>query len=114
MRRLRVPVTGDPVVRKPSDLGVRRWLEDHHLALLLDDALGIVNSWLVRSNVAIVSLTEQHWLALSKLLPKTRVRGSLIMDAHLAALAIEHGATLCTNDRDFARFAGLRVEYPLQ
>jgi uncharacterized protein len=33
---------------------------------------------------------------------------------HLAALAIEHGATLCTNDRDFARFPGLRVEYPLQ
>jgi toxin-antitoxin system PIN domain toxin len=80
----------------------------------LDDAIGIVNSWLVRPNVAIVSPTEQHWLALSKLLPKTRVRGSLIMDAHLAALAIEHGATLCTNDRDFARFAGLRVEYPLQ
>jgi hypothetical protein len=36
------------------------------------------------------------------------------MDAHLAALAIEHGATLCTNDRDFARFQGLKVEYPLQ
>ena len=49
-----------------------------------------------------------------RLLPASRVRGSLIMDAHLAALAIEHGATLCTNDRDFARFPGLRVEYPLQ
>jgi predicted nucleic acid-binding protein len=34
------------------------------------------------------------------------------MDAHLVALAIEHGATLCTNDRDFARFPGLKVEYP--
>jgi predicted nucleic acid-binding protein len=41
-------------------------------------------------------------------------RGALIMDAHLAALAIEHGATLCTNDRDFLRFAGLKVEFPLQ
>jgi predicted nucleic acid-binding protein len=51
---------------------------------------------------------------LSRLLPKSRVRGSLIMDAHLAALAIEHGATLYTNDRDFARFPGLKVEYPLQ
>jgi len=51
---------------------------------------------------------------LSSLLPKQRVRGSLIMDAHLAALAIEHGATLCTNDRDFLRFPGLKVEFPLQ
>jgi predicted nucleic acid-binding protein len=34
------------------------------------------------------------------------------MDAHLAALAIEHGATLCTSDRDFERFPGLKVEYP--
>jgi uncharacterized protein len=36
------------------------------------------------------------------------------MDAHLAALAIDHGATLGTNDRDFLRFPGLRVEFPLQ
>jgi hypothetical protein len=35
------------------------------------------------------------------------------MDAHLAALAIEHGATLCTSDRDLWRFPGLRVEDPL-
>ncbi len=38
----------------------------------------------------------------------------LILDAHLAALAIEHGATLCTNDRDFLRFPGLQVEFRLQ
>jgi uncharacterized protein len=80
----------------------------------LEEAVEIVTGWLARSNVAILSPTEQHWSVLSKLLPKTRVRGSLIMDAHLAALAIEHGATLYTNDRDFARFPGLRVEYPLQ
>jgi len=35
------------------------------------------------------------------------------MDAHLAALAVEHGATLCTTDRDFARFPRLRVHDPL-
>ena len=80
----------------------------------LDEAVAIVNSWLSRSNVAIVGPTEQHWPILSRLLPRSRTRGSLIMDAHLAALAIEHGATLCTNDRDFARFPGLKVEYPLQ
>jgi predicted nucleic acid-binding protein len=36
------------------------------------------------------------------------------MDAHLAALAIEHGATLSTSDRDFARFPGLRLHNPLR
>jgi toxin-antitoxin system PIN domain toxin len=80
----------------------------------VDVAAEIVSDWLRRPNVSIVSPTEQHWEIFSKLLPRSRVRGSLIMDAHLAALAIEHGATLCTNDRDFARFPGLRVEYPLQ
>ena len=80
----------------------------------VDAAAEIVSDWLRRPNVSIVSPTEQHWEIFSKLLPRSRVRGSLIMDAHLAALAIEHGATLCTNDRDFARFPGLRVEYPLQ
>jgi predicted nucleic acid-binding protein len=74
----------------------------------------IVSNWLHRSNVLIVSPTERHWPILSGLLPKQRVRGSLIVDAHLAALAIEHGATLCTNDRDFLRFPGPKLEFPLQ
>ena len=82
--------------------------------LELDQAISIVSEWLERPNVSIVDPTEQHWQIFNKLLPRSRVRGSLIMDAHLAALAIEHGATLCTNDRDFARFPGLKVEYPLQ
>jgi uncharacterized protein len=80
----------------------------------VDAAAAIVSDWLRRPNVSIVSPTQRHWEIFSQLLPRLRVRGSLIMDAHLAALAIEHGATLCTNDRDFARFPGLRVEYPLQ
>ena len=77
-------------------------------------AVDIVSDWLSRDTVSIVSPTDRHWAHLSGLLPKHRVRGSLIMDAHLAALAIEHGATLCTNDRDFLRFPGLKVEFPLQ
>jgi uncharacterized protein len=39
--------------------------------------------------------------------------GPLVSDAHLAALAVEHGATLVTNDRDFARFPDVKVDYPL-
>ncbi|HYL39102.1 MAG TPA: type II toxin-antitoxin system VapC family toxin [Bryobacteraceae bacterium] len=82
--------------------------------LELASAVAIVEEWLKQPNVSIVGPTEEHWRIFSKLLPKSRVRGSLIMDAHLAALAIEHGATLCTNDRDFARFPGLKVEFPLE
>ncbi|MGA2214954.1 MAG: type II toxin-antitoxin system VapC family toxin [Bryobacteraceae bacterium] len=82
--------------------------------LELDEAIGIVAVWLARDNVVIVDPAERHWRILSDLLPKSQVRGPLIMDAHLAALAIEHGATLCTNDRDFLRFPGLKVEFPLQ
>lgn len=37
----------------------------------------------------------------------------IVTDAHLAALAIEHGATLCSTDNDFKRFARLRHENPL-
>jgi len=40
--------------------------------------------------------------------------GNLTTDAHLAALAIEHGAELCSCDADFSRFAGLRWLDPLR
>ncbi len=79
-----------------------------------EEAASVVTDWITLQNVVLVSPTEQHWDILSDLLPKSQARGSLIMDAHLAALAIEHGATLCTNDRDFLRFPGLKVEFPLQ
>jgi toxin-antitoxin system PIN domain toxin len=80
----------------------------------LGEAVEIVEVWLVRDNVVTVGPHDRHWQILKGLLPKSRPRGSFIMDAHLAALAIEHGATLCTNDRDFLRFPGLKVEFPLQ
>ncbi len=80
----------------------------------LNIAVSIVSAWLSLPNVSVVHPTDRHWSVLSALLPSTRARGSLIMDAHLAALAIEHGATLCTNDRDFARFPGLKLEFPIQ
>jgi toxin-antitoxin system PIN domain toxin len=79
-----------------------------------EEAALAVTGWIALRNVVLVSPTERHWLILSDLLPKSQVRGPLIMDAHLAALAIEHGAALCTNDRDFLRFPGLKVEFPLQ
>jgi toxin-antitoxin system PIN domain toxin len=76
-------------------------------------ALEIVGSWLERPNVALAQPSERHWTILGEVAEGGQARGGLVMDAHLAALALEHGATLITTDRDFARFAGLRTRNPL-
>ena len=77
------------------------------------EASEIVAEWLVRPTVATLEPGERHWPILSQLLTTTQARGPLVMDAHLAALAIEHGATLCTTDQDFTRFPDLRLLNPL-
>lgn len=76
-------------------------------------AVGIVRSWLERPGVELGLPTDRHWETMARLVAEGQARGPLAMDAHLAALAIEHGATLCTTDRDFARFDGLRVTNPI-
>jgi predicted nucleic acid-binding protein len=50
---------------------------------------------------------------LATLLAQPGMQGNLVSDAHLAALAIEHGLTLCSTDEDFARFKGLRWLNPM-
>jgi toxin-antitoxin system PIN domain toxin len=81
--------------------------------LTMSEAISIVSGWLARPNVVFLHPTERHWEFLSSLLAVTRLRGRDVTDAHLAALAIEHGATFCTSDRDFARFPGLQTVDPL-
>jgi len=61
----------------------------------------------------VVHPTERHTTVLRDLLRPLGSAGNLVSDAHLAALAIEHGATLCSCDNDFARFPGLRWVDPL-
>ena len=78
------------------------------------EAASVITSWLGNPGVSVLHPTERHWPILSKLIVDSQARGPLIMDAHLAALAIEHGATLCTTDRDFTRFKGLRLVNPLE
>lgn len=73
------------------------------------DALSVVHSWLGHAAAAIVQPTDQHAAVLARLLLGAGQGGPLVSDAHLAALAIEHGATLLTFERDFERFAGLRL-----
>ena len=81
--------------------------------LTTEEAVGIVTDWLDRPMVRIAEPDVRHWDVLRGLLEAGQVRAALVMDAHLAALAIEHGATLCSTDRDFTRFPGLRWTNPL-
>jgi uncharacterized protein len=80
---------------------------------VLEGAWLQVEEWLDRPSVWIPQPTESHAEILKPLLVNHRVRANLIPDAHLAALAIEHGLILCSTDGDFARFSGLRWENPL-
>ena len=81
--------------------------------LAMAEAEAIVSSWLARPTTGIVEPGERHWEILCSLTSEGQIKGALVMDAVLAALAIEHGATLHTTDRDFARFSDLRRIDPL-
>lgn len=78
----------------------------------LEESLAIVSSWLERPAVIILASGERHFEILRKLISEGQAFGRLAADADLAALAIEHGATLSTSDREFSRFPGLRTLNP--
>ena len=73
----------------------------------------MVQRWLACENVWIPNPGEAHARILGRLLQHLGGGGKLVPDAHLAALALEHGLTVCSADGDFARFQGLRWENPL-
>ena len=76
------------------------------------EAVAIVSSWLERPSVSVLEAGEACWEILRGLLETAQVSGPLLMDAVLAALALENGATLATTDRDFARFPKLKLVNP--
>jgi toxin-antitoxin system PIN domain toxin len=75
-------------------------------------SLGVVRGWYRRPNVTAPEPTSRHYQLLESLLAPIGTAGNLVSDAHLAALAIEHGADLYSFDRDFARFSGVRWREP--
>jgi uncharacterized protein len=85
-----------------------------HYPLSPVEAVRVVDEWLQQPNAVILSPGDHHWQIFSKYLKDSQAAGSLATDAHLAALAVEHGATLGTNDRDFSRFKGLKLYFPLE
>jgi uncharacterized protein len=77
-----------------------------------DDATGQVETWLGAPAAVVAEPTPRHASLLRGLLRDTGTAGNLTTDAHLAALALEHGADIVSYDRDFARFPGVRHRLP--
>jgi len=76
-------------------------------------ALDFVEEWLSQPFVEPVTPGPSHWAVLRNLVKATGTAGNLTSDAHLAALAIERGGTVCSTDSDFRRFPGLDYVNPL-
>lgn len=82
--------------------------------LTLNQAVTRVQSWLDQPCTRVITSTERHWVVLQGLLIEGQALGNLVSDAHLAALAVQHGCTLMSTDGDFARFAKLKWINPLK
>ena len=77
------------------------------------EAEAAISSWFDQPVAGILEPGERHWDILRRLMRDGQIRGPLVMDAVLAAIALEHGATVCTTDRDFSRFVELKWTNPL-
>jgi toxin-antitoxin system PIN domain toxin len=76
-------------------------------------AWSFVQSWLAAPAVWIPVPTERHADVLGGLITKYQLAGNLVPDAHLAAIAVQHGLEVCSADTDFARFTEVRWRNPI-
>ncbi|HEX2880661.1 MAG TPA: type II toxin-antitoxin system VapC family toxin [Polyangiaceae bacterium] len=83
-------------------------------AMPVNEAVQRVESWLAQPHVQFLQPGPRHLEIAFDLLRRLGSAQNLTTDVQLAALAIEHQASLCSNDRDFARFPGLRWANPIQ
>ncbi len=81
--------------------------------MTVDEACTHIAAWLRRPLVQMLEPTSRHWEILHRLLVGSQAPANLVPDADLAALAVEHGATLCSTDRDFSRFEDVSWHNPL-
>ncbi len=90
---------------------------DHRIfrsPITLEQAGDAIDSLLSYDSVSVIYPGERHLPIFTRLVLASRATRDLIPDAHLAALALEHGGIIHTNDHDFDRFEEVRVEYPLR
>lgn len=90
-------VTHPKVFDPPSDLEV-----------VLEDLANLFQS----PSIVLLGEGPHHAAHLRKLMSEGQVRGNLVHDAHIAAIALEHSVELLTVDKDFARFSSLRLRNP--
>ena len=81
--------------------------------LSIEEAVARVQSWMNQPCVRIIEATNRHWIVFREMLVHGKASANLVTDAHLAALAMEHGCTLCSTDADFSRFPKLKWKNPL-
>ena len=90
-------------------------LSTHHAMLpkplSVADATGMVEDWLLHPRARLLHPTERHSGILARLLLTMGTAGNLTNDAHLAALAIEHNATIGSFDKDFKKFSSLKLDF---
>jgi toxin-antitoxin system PIN domain toxin len=79
----------------------------------IEEAVAIVEEWFSSGAVLLIEPGPRYWSVLRELVTRSNIVGDLVADAHIAALALERNATVCTADRDFQRFPGVRVINPL-
>jgi len=79
----------------------------------MEVALAFCRQLIARPTAAFLQPGARHWAIMVDLISRADVRGAMVSDAYLAALAIEHGCQLVTTDSDFARFPTLRWRHPL-
>jgi uncharacterized protein len=79
----------------------------------MDLALAFCRQLVERPTAVVLQPGARHWAIMVDLIERSNIRGAMVSDAYLAALAIEHGCQLVTSDNDFARFPRLRWRHPL-
>jgi len=82
--------------------------------LTVKQAITRVQSWLDQPCVRLIDPTESHWQIFQTMLTEGQANANLVGDAHLAALAVEHGCVLYSTDSDFSRFPRLKWRNPLK
>jgi toxin-antitoxin system PIN domain toxin len=100
-----------PVLSAFIRIGTNPRVFEHPLSL--EQALNRVQSWLDQPGTRVIRPTEQHWAIFQLMLRDGQAVANLVTDAHLAALAVEHGCDLASTDSDFARFPKLKWINPL-
>ena len=100
-----------PVLKAFIRIGTNRRVFSNPLTV--EEAVERVQSWLDQPCTRVITPTERHWIIFRELIEKGQAVANLVSDAHLAALAIEHGCLLYSTDSDFSRFPGLKWRNPL-